>query len=54
MGALFLANGPAFRRGAMLDAFDNIHVYDLLCTLLGVKPAPNDGDARLAGVALRK
>jgi len=54
MGALFVASGPAFQPGVVLEAFDNIHVYDLLCTLLGVRPAPNDGDNRLAPLALRK
>lgn len=54
MGALFVASGPAFRRGVMLEAFDNIHVYDLLCHLLGVQPAPNDGDDRLVTTALRR
>ncbi len=48
MGALFLAHGPAFRRGAVIGDFANIHVYHLLCRVLGVRPAPNDGDDRLA------
>jgi predicted AlkP superfamily pyrophosphatase or phosphodiesterase len=43
MGALFVAAGPEFRRGAVVPPFHNIHVYDLLAGLLGVTPAPNDG-----------
>lgn len=43
MRALFVAHGPAFRRGAVLPAFDNVHVYPLLARLLGVREAPNDG-----------
>jgi predicted AlkP superfamily pyrophosphatase or phosphodiesterase len=43
MRALFVAHGPAFRRGAVLPAFDNVHVYPLLARLLGVSEAPNDG-----------
>jgi len=54
MGALFLANGPAFGHGVVLEAFDNIHLYNLLCTLLGITPAPNDGDQRLARLTLRR
>jgi predicted AlkP superfamily pyrophosphatase or phosphodiesterase len=53
MGALFIGNGPAFRRGAELPDMENIHVYNLLCAVLGVQPAPNDGDQRLVKVALK-
>jgi len=52
MGATFVAHGPAFRRGVVLPPFENIDVYDLLCAVLGVPPAPNDGDRRLIGMAL--
>jgi len=54
MGALFVAQGPVFRRGETIPAFDNIHVYNLLCTVLGVQPAPNDGDNRLTRTVLRR
>lgn len=53
MGALFLAHGPAIRRGAVIGDFDNIHVYPLLCRLLGITPAKNEGDDRLARRVLR-
>lgn len=43
MGALFVAMGPAFRRGVTVQPFQNIHVYDLMCSILGLTPAPNDG-----------
>lgn len=52
MGATFIANGPAFRHGAVLPPFENIHIYNLLCAVLGLKPAPNDGDDRLVHTAL--
>lgn len=52
MGALFLAHGPAFRRGATIPVFDNIHVYELLCAALKITPAKNDGDDRLARAVL--
>lgn len=45
MRALFIARGPAFRRGAVLPAFDNVDVYPLLARLVGITPAENDGDA---------
>ncbi len=44
MQAIFLAHGPGFRPGATTPAFDNVDVYPLLARLLGLKPAPNDGD----------
>ncbi|MCL1634294.1 ectonucleotide pyrophosphatase/phosphodiesterase [Luteimonas sp. SX5] len=45
MRALFIARGPAFRRGAVLPPFDNVDVYPLLMRLLGLPPAANDGDS---------
>ena len=53
MGALFIATGPAFRQRVEIPDVANIHVYNLLCAALGIKPAANDGDQRLARAALR-
>lgn len=44
MGALFVAHGPAFKRGVNYPEFDNVDVYPLMTHILGIKPAPNDGD----------
>jgi predicted AlkP superfamily pyrophosphatase or phosphodiesterase len=44
MRAVFIANGPAFRKGGRLAVFDNVDVYPLLARLIGVKPQRNDGD----------
>lgn len=44
MQAAFVADGPAFRDGVRLPAFDNVDVYPLLAYLLGIVAAPNDGD----------
>jgi predicted AlkP superfamily pyrophosphatase or phosphodiesterase len=43
MAALFVAHGPAFRKGAVQPVFDNVDVYPLLARLVGVAPQPNDG-----------
>jgi predicted AlkP superfamily pyrophosphatase or phosphodiesterase len=43
MGALFVAAGPSLRRGLVAKPFENVHVYDLLCRILQITPAPNDG-----------
>ncbi|HVS54363.1 MAG TPA: ectonucleotide pyrophosphatase/phosphodiesterase [Opitutaceae bacterium] len=53
MHATFIANGPSFRRGVTIPEVENIHVYNLLCAALGLKPAPNDGDDRLVQSVLR-
>jgi predicted AlkP superfamily pyrophosphatase or phosphodiesterase len=54
MGALFIASGPAFKHGVEIPDVANIHVYNLLCAVLGIKPAPNDGDRRLVKAALAR
>lgn len=54
MRAMFIARGPAFRRGVVLPAFDNVDVYPLLARLAGIAPAPNDGDPQALLPALRE
>lgn len=53
MHGIFIASGPSFRRGVELPEVENIHIYNLLCAALGLKPAPNDGDDRLVKTVLR-
>lgn len=43
MRALFLAWGPSVRAGARVGTFDNVDVYPLLATMIGVKPVKGDG-----------
>jgi predicted AlkP superfamily pyrophosphatase or phosphodiesterase len=43
MGALFVAEGPAFKQGAVHASFDNVDVYSLLTHLLAMSAEPNDG-----------
>ncbi len=52
MGALFIANGPAFKKQTVIANTENVHVYNLLCAVLGIAPSPNDGDQRLVKAAL--
>lgn len=54
MGATFIANGPAFKHGVTLKPFENVHIYNLLCATMGLKPAKNDGDDRLLKQVLAK
>jgi predicted AlkP superfamily pyrophosphatase or phosphodiesterase len=53
MHGLFVAAGPGVRQGFVAEPFENVHVYDFLCALLKLTPAPNDGDARATGGFLR-
>jgi predicted AlkP superfamily pyrophosphatase or phosphodiesterase len=52
MDALFVANGPAFRTGIALPAFDNVDVYPLVARLIGVTPRAADGSATVFDPAL--
>jgi len=54
MGATFIAWGPAFRAGVKIAPVENVHLYNLFCATLGLKPAPNDGDNRLVNRVLRR
>lgn len=46
MGAIFIANGPAFKQGITIPSFENIHVFPLLATVLGL-PIPKDIDGKV-------
>lgn len=46
MHAVFYANGPAFKSGLEIETFQNIHVYPLVCKILGL-PIPDDIDGKL-------
>jgi hypothetical protein len=51
---LFIASGPRIRNeGRVVKPFENIHIYDFLCALLGISPAMNDGDAKVTAGFLR-
>ena len=53
MHGLFIAAGPRIRNGARVAAFENIHVYEFMCALLGITPAQNDGDPAVTRDMLR-
>ncbi|MFN6964774.1 MAG: ectonucleotide pyrophosphatase/phosphodiesterase [Pyrinomonadaceae bacterium] len=53
MMATYVAHGPAFRRGMVAEPFPNVDVYNLMCRILGLKPAKNDGDIERVKVMLR-
>jgi predicted AlkP superfamily pyrophosphatase or phosphodiesterase len=53
MHGLFVAAGPTLRSGVAVQPFQNIHVYELLCAVLKITPAKNDGDPKVARGFLR-
>jgi predicted AlkP superfamily pyrophosphatase or phosphodiesterase len=52
MAALFVAEGPAFRAGAAVPAFDNVDVEPLAAKILGLKAPRSDGSAKVFAPAL--
>lgn len=53
MRAIFIAHGAAFKRGSVIEPFENIHVYNVMARILGLRPAPNDGNDTLSTAALK-
>ncbi|XP_023187099.1 ectonucleotide pyrophosphatase/phosphodiesterase family member 2-like [Xiphophorus maculatus] len=43
MQTIFLGYGPSFKFKTKVPAFENIELYNVMCDLLGLKPAPNNG-----------
>lgn len=43
MRTIFIASGPDFKNGEKADPFQAVHIYELMCEVLGLEPAPNDG-----------
>ena len=44
MQATFIAHGKAFRKNKIVEPFENIEIYNLMCKILGLMPAKNDGN----------
>uniref|UniRef100_A0A8C9WTG5 Ectonucleotide pyrophosphatase/phosphodiesterase 1 n=1 Tax=Sander lucioperca TaxID=283035 RepID=A0A8C9WTG5_SANLU len=43
MQAIFIGYGPAFKENTVVPPFENIELYNLMCDLLSIRPAPNNG-----------
>jgi predicted AlkP superfamily pyrophosphatase or phosphodiesterase len=43
MHGLFVAAGPRVRERTVVKELENIHLYEFMCAVLGLAPAPNDG-----------
>ena len=53
MMATFIAHGDAFKKGYVAEPFENIEVYNIMCKILALKPAKNDGDLNRVKAMLR-
>lgn len=54
MHAIFYAIGPAFKSGYQYPTFENIEIYDLICHILDLQPANNDGNLEHISGLLKK
>jgi predicted AlkP superfamily pyrophosphatase or phosphodiesterase len=44
--SIFYAVGPAFKKNYKFRELNNVDVYNLICKILDLKPAPNDGNPK--------
>ena len=53
MHGLFIATGPSLAQNTVVEAFEGVHLYALMCHILKLKPASNDGDLEAVRAVLR-
>lgn len=53
MQGIFIAHGPDFMKGESIPSFQSVHIYEAMCYLLGLEPAPNDGALETLSPILR-
>ncbi|GFO16409.1 ectonucleotide pyrophosphatase/phosphodiesterase 5, partial [Plakobranchus ocellatus] len=53
MRPIFVARGPAFKQNAVVESIDTVDIYPLICHLLNIDPAPNNGSLERAATLLR-
>ncbi len=55
MHGIFYANGPQINSNMKIDSFDNIHIYPLICKILGLPvPAEVQGDLAVLAPILKE
>lgn len=51
MRPFFIGRGPAFKKEYISEPFQNVDIYPLICHILGITPAPNNGSlSRVSGL----
>ncbi|GFO43554.1 ectonucleotide pyrophosphatase/phosphodiesterase family member 5 [Plakobranchus ocellatus] len=54
MHPFFMATGPAFKSGFQVETFQSVDLYPLMCHLLDLEPAPNNGSMKIVSRLLRE
>ena len=54
MRAIFYAVGPDIRPNTTIPPFENVNIYPLIATILGLDTTPTDGDVTVLAPILRK
>ena len=54
MRTIFLASGPDFETGKRVGPFELIHIYEMICNILDLEPADNDGSLRKVKHIIKK
>ena len=44
MNGIFIGRGPGFKSGFLGPEVQNVHLYEMMCKLMGVTPSENDGN----------
>jgi predicted AlkP superfamily pyrophosphatase or phosphodiesterase len=47
MFPIFIAHGPSFRKNFTVSTFKNVDIYPLMCLILGIQPAVNNGSLEI-------
>lgn len=53
MQSIFVAQGAAFKQRTVVEPFENVDVYNVICRILGITPAKNDGKLKTVDAVLR-
>jgi hypothetical protein len=53
MRGIFVAAGPAFKRGATVPAMENVNVYRAVALALGIEPRETDADPAEVAALMR-
>lgn len=55
MHGIFYANGPSIKSGMKINRFENIHIYPMICQILGLPiPEEIDGEAEVLAPILKE